>query len=251
MKKVYLIANQDQRTYDIRNWFKQNSLSHAVILTAKPAEADFFIVAGGDGALLSAIRGFRKYNKPFFGVHRGTSGALLNRIDTADELAKVLKNFSKLSLVKLRLLRADFITGRNAKKNNFYAFNDFYVKSARGNERIIGTVRGNKNFLKQEFDGDGLIISTPQGSTAYNFTAGGKILPLKSAKLAVKSICSRKDINKIISGEAITVEINRGRAVAYADHSWVIKDVKKMVARPTKETVTLAFKPGYNFKVKC
>lgn len=250
MKKVYFSANPDRRTYDVRKWFKNKNLSHVVALTAKPALADLFIVAGGDGALLSAIRQFKKYNKPFFGIHRGTSGALLNRIDTADELARVLKNFSGHSLVKLQLLKAEFITGRGISQKNFYAFNDFYLKSECGNERIIGTIRGSKRLPRQKFDGDGIIISTPQGSTAYNFTAGGEILPLKSKKLAVKSICSRTPVKAAVSSQKIIVEITRGRAVAFADHSRAIRGVKKMTVWPSPNTVTLAFKPGYEFKIK-
>jgi len=250
MKQVYLLINQDQQSRDIKSWFKEKSLSNSVKLTLKPARADWFVVAGGDGTLLRAISLFRKYNKPFFGINRGTSGFLLNQIDSAEELAKIFLNFSACKLIKLNMLRGNFWAegGRSAK--SFYAFNDFYIKASQGNDRIIGTIRGAKNFPKHEFDGDGVIISTPQGSTAYNYSAGGAIISLGANQLAIKSICAKKSLRAVVPGQAITVEIERGQATAYADHGKIMSGVKKFKVKPSRETVGLAFKPGYDFEFK-
>lgn len=250
MKQAYLLTNQDQRSRDIKKWFKEKSLSGSVKLAVNPARADFFVAAGGDGTLLRAISLFRKYNKPFFGINRGTSGFLLNKIDSAQELAKVFLNFSACKLIKLSMLRGDFIAlgGRPAK--SFYAFNDFYIKAARGNDRIVGTIRGAKNFSKHGFDGDGFIISTPQGSTAYNYAAGGAVISLNANQLAIKSICTKKSLRAVVPEQKITAEIIRGQATAYADHGKIMSGVKKFIVKPSGETVKLAFKPGYDFEFK-
>ncbi|MDP2736251.1 MAG: NAD(+)/NADH kinase [bacterium] len=84
MKQIYLLTNKDRLAEEIKKWFKGKSLSDLIRLTVSPARADFFVVAGGDGTLLRAISLFRKYNKPFFGINRGTSGFLLNQIDSAE-----------------------------------------------------------------------------------------------------------------------------------------------------------------------
>lgn len=250
MKQVYLLTNQDKRSSDINSWFKENSLNNSVKLAVNPARADWFVVVGGDGTLLRAIREFRKYNKPFFGINRGTSGFLLNQIDSAQELAKIFLNFSACKLIKLNLLKGDFFAAGARAAKSFYAFNDFYVKASRGNDRIIGTIRGAKNFPKHEFDGDGLIIATPQGSTAYNYAAGGAIISLGAKQLAVKSICAKVALRAVVPNQELTVEINRGRATAYADHGKILTKVKKFKVRPSRETVSLAFKPGYDFEFK-
>jgi NAD+ kinase len=250
VKKVYFSANRDSRANDIKKWFKEKSLNQAVKLTANPARADFFVIVGGDGALLQAIRLFRKYRKPFFGINRGTSGFLLNQIDSAEESAEVFLNFADCKLIKLNMLKGDFLTEDGRKAESFYAFNDFYVKASRGNDRIIGTIRGAKNFPKHEFDGDGIIISTPQGSTAYNYTAGGAIISLGANQLAIKSICCKKSLRAVVPDQGITVEITRGQAMAYADHSRILTKVKKFKVWPSQETVRLAFKPGYDFEFK-
>ena len=250
MKQVYLLTNQDKRSRDIAGWFKGKSLSDSVKLTVNPARADWFVAVGGDGTLLRAIDEFRKYNKPFFGVNRGTSGFLLNQIDSAEELTEVFLNFSACKLIKLNMLRGDFTAQGGRAAKSFYAFNDFYVKAAEGNDRIIGTIRGNKNFPKHEFDGDGLIISTPQGSTAYNYAAGGAIISLGANQLAVKSICAKVALRAVVPNQELTVEINRGRATAYADHGKILTKVKKFKVRSSRETVSLAFKPGYDFEFK-
>ncbi|OIP81804.1 MAG: hypothetical protein AUK20_00050, partial [Parcubacteria group bacterium CG2_30_45_37] len=181
--KIYLLTNQAGRATDIRKWFEKKNLRQAAELAVRPAQADLFIVAGGDGALLHAIRLLRKYHKPFFGINRGTSGFLLNQIGSAEELARVLKKFSSCKLIKLRLLKGRFFSGRSRRPASFYAFNDFYVKASRGNERVVGAIRGAKSFSKHIFDGDGIIIATPQGSTAYNYSAGGAILSLGAKQL--------------------------------------------------------------------
>ncbi|MFA6306761.1 MAG: NAD(+)/NADH kinase [Patescibacteria group bacterium] len=250
MKHVYLLTNQDKRNRDINRWFKEKGLSGSLKLAVNPARADWFVVAGGDGALLRAISLFRKYNKPFFGINRGTSGFLLNQIASAEELAKVFLNFSACKLIKLNMLKGEFTAAGAKQAKNFYAFNDFYIKASRGNDRIVGAIKGTKNFPKHEFDGDGVIISTPQGSTAYNYAAGGAIISLGANQLAIKSICTKKSLRAVVPDQGITVEIGRGRATAYADHSKILTNVKKVKVKPSREAVRLAFKPGYDFESK-
>ncbi len=248
MKKVYLLTSKDKPAVEVKKWFREKSLSGLVELTAKAARADLFVVAGGDGTLLHAISWFRKYNKPFFGINRGTSGFLLNQIAGREELEETLKNFNSGNLIKLHLLKGSFSNGR--KTEVFYAFNDFYVKASRGNARIIGTVRGEKNFPSHVFEGDGIIISTPQGSTAYNYAAGGALISLGAKQLAIKSICCRKPLRAVVPEQKIFVEISRGQATAYADHGRIMNGARKFKVWPSGEAVVLAFKPGYNFENK-
>ncbi|MDD4271668.1 MAG: NAD(+)/NADH kinase [Patescibacteria group bacterium] len=250
MKQAFLLTNQDKRSQEINKWFKGKGLAGLVKLVNKPAPADFFVAAGGDGTLLRAISLFRKYNKPFFGINCGTSGFLLNQIDSAEELAEVFLNFSLCKLIKLNMLQGDFIAAGSSQVKSFYAFNDFYIKATQGNERIIGTIRGDKNFPKHEFDGDGIIISTPQGSTAYNYAAGGAIISLGANQLAIKSVCAKKSLRAVVPDQGITVEIERGQATAYADHGKILTKVKKFKVKPSREAVKLAFKPGYDFELK-
>jgi NAD+ kinase len=249
MKQVYLLTNQESKSSDIKGWFKEKNSSDLVKLTLNPARADWFVVVGGDGTLLRAISLFRKYNKPFFGINRGTSGFLLNQIGSIEELAKVFLSFSKCKLIKLNMLQGEFWPSGGGSAKSFYAFNDFYIKAAQGNDRIIGSILG-MDFPKHEFDGDGIIISTPQGSTAYNYSAGGAIISLGANQLAIKSICTKIALRAVIPNQTITVEVARGRAAAYADHEKIMANVKKFKIKPSKETVRLAFKPGYDFEFK-
>lgn len=247
-RRVYLITNKSQAAKDVKKWFKRPGLKDSVQLVNSPKLAEFFIVSGGDGTLLHAIDILWKHNKPFFGIHRGTSGFLLNEIKNEKELVDVLDNFKKCKAVKLRMLKGDFWSVEEKRPKTFYAFNDFYIKSGKGNQRITGTVRGVKNFSKHFFDGDGIIISTPQGSTAYNYSAGGSIIPLGVKKLAVKSICARASLNAVVSEQKIVGQIERGLALAYSDHRKISNRVKKFEITPDAGEVALLFKPHYNFE---
>jgi len=248
MKKIYLLTAKDKQAAEVKKWFKEKSLSGFAALTDKAAKADLFMVAGGDGTLLHAISLFKRYNKPFFGINRGSRGFLLNQIAGREELEKILKNFYSCNLVKTHLLKGSFKSG--GKKKVFYAYNDIYIKASHGNARLVGAVKGEKNFPRQEFDGDGIIISTPQGSTAYNYAAGGAIISLGAKQLAIKSICARKPLRAVVPEQQISVEIIRGQATAYADHGKIISGVRKLKVWPTRESVTLTFKPGYDFEHK-
>lgn len=246
MKKVYFIANRDKRAAGVKKWFKTAELRRAICLAGTPGAADLFVVAGGDGTLLHAIRFFRKYNKPFFGVNCGARGFLLNNIDSPEELARILGNFRECRFIKTYLIKGSFSASRG--RGNFYAFNDIYIKAGKGNERICGAVRGTKNFPEQEFDGDGVIISTPQGSTAYNYAAGGAIISLDAEQLAVTSICCRRPIRAVVANQEIVLEITRGEAAVYADNRQVAAKIKKIKIYSSRQAVTLAFKKDYDFE---
>ncbi len=135
-------------------------------------EPDYNICIGGDGNFLRAVRdsGFSK--APFIGVNTGTLGFYQEILkeeldDFVDRL--VAKDYS---ISKLNLVSASYqIQGQD---HILFALNDFVVKDLK--ERVLHLDVYLDGFHLQRFAGDGLIISTPTGSTAYNFSVGGAIL---------------------------------------------------------------------------
>jgi NAD+ kinase len=143
-------------------------------------KADFLVSLGGDGTLLSLVRRSYGYHKPVVGINAGTLGFLADiTIDDVDNfLEQLLKGEYRIDD---RMMIEGCVTTKKGKKEKFFAFNDVVItrpvvsKMANINASIDGE-------WFNTYKGDGLIISTPTGSTAYNLAAGGPMMyPLTQA----------------------------------------------------------------------
>ncbi|HFB99765.1 MAG TPA: NAD(+)/NADH kinase, partial [Phaeodactylibacter sp.] len=176
---------------------------------------EIILVLGGDGTMLSAQRQYYKRNIPFLGIGFGDINFLLHRqIKQPAQLAMVLRkrNWKRLLTGGLRAY-IDTDIGRQ----NGIAFNDVYIKSANPAGMVRLQVNTNE-YQNKMVRGDGLIIASPQGSTAYNRTAGGTILPIGSGLWAVTGICTSEKFNTAVSQQQIDIDILRGPAIAVTDN---------------------------------
>lgn len=138
-------------------------------------EVDFLISVGGDGTLLSVVRRSFKYDKPVLGINLGTLGFLTDI--NMDELDKFVKDFQNKTY---RIDNRMMVQG-SLNLNSFVAFNDIVIsrKSISSMISLDAKIDG-KPF--NSYYGDGVIISTPTGSTAYNLSVGGPLVyPLTEA----------------------------------------------------------------------
>jgi NAD+ kinase len=138
-------------------------------------KSDFLVSVGGDGTLISVSRRSYKYEKPVLGIHLGTLGFLTDIM--LDELPGFIE---KLKNKEYRIDNRMMING-DTKNNCFVAFNDIVItrKSVSNMLKVDAKIDG-KAF--NSYYGDGIIISTPTGSTAYNLSVGGPLVfPLTNA----------------------------------------------------------------------
>jgi NAD+ kinase len=152
------------------------------------AEADAMVTVGGDGTLLHALSLLASAGRqvPVFGLHRGTTGFLLNAWRRPEDLELRLAAARAERVVPLRLTA---VGPDGEGRPPVLAYNEVALRrtssqSARLRLRVDGVVR------LQQLVGDGLLVATPAGSTAYNRSAGGPVLPLTSGVLPVTSICA-------------------------------------------------------------
>ncbi|MFA7084885.1 MAG: NAD(+)/NADH kinase [Arcobacteraceae bacterium] len=174
---------------EIKNAFKNANIevlldkSSAIMIEEKEGvefdllcqKSDFLVSVGGDGTLISVVRRSIEYNLPVLGVHLGTLGFLTDI--TLLELPSFLE---KLNNREYRIDHRMMIKGSTNIKS-FWAFNDIVIsrKSISNMLRVDAKIDGK---LFNSYYGDGLIISTPTGSTAYNLSAGGPVVfPLTEA----------------------------------------------------------------------
>ncbi|MDX1916847.1 MAG: NAD kinase [Rickettsiaceae bacterium] len=141
------------------------------------------IVIGGDGQMLRSMHKLHNLNIPFFGINAGSVGFLMNEQDTIN-LVLETDNLPKISLYPLHIIARDV----DGLEHNKIAFNDAtFIRSTSQAAKLEITV--NNILQMQELIADGVIISTPAGSSAYNFSAGGRIIPLETKLMCVTPIC--------------------------------------------------------------
>lgn len=145
-------------------------------------EADVVVALGGDGHILETLRRRLKDKKPVYGMNRGTVGFLMN--DFAED--GLIERLEKAEPVRIRPLvaKCETVSGANSTER---AFNEVSLirqtaQSARLKISVDGAVR------MAELLCDGIMVATPAGSTAYNLSAHGPILPINSRLLAMTPI---------------------------------------------------------------
>jgi NAD+ kinase len=149
---------------------------------ASEAEADFIVALGGDGHMLDTLRRRLKDKKPVYGMNRGTVGFLMN--DYREE--GLVERLEKAEPVRIRPLvcRAETIGGKVVTER---AFNEVsLLRQTAQTARLRVVVDGAERMA--ELFCDGVLVSTPAGSTAYNLSAHGPILPIHSRLLALTPI---------------------------------------------------------------
>jgi NAD+ kinase len=217
--------------------------------TGDPEDADIVVALGGDGFMLETLHRFMSRSVPIFGMNCGTVGFLMNRYDEVDLPAR-LANAHKERLHPL-LMIAKTVQGKTVRA---HAINEVSLlretrQTAKIGIRVDGVVR------LQELVGDGVLVATPAGSTAYNLSAHGPILPLGSAVLALTPISvfrPRHWRGAILPHSAqVTFEIHehdKRPASAVADFTEV-RDVAEVQVREDRRiSLNLLFDPEHNLE---
>ncbi|ADN09241.1 NAD(+)/NADH kinase [Sulfurimonas autotrophica] len=147
---------------------------------------DALVTLGGDGTLISTVRRSFKYDIPVFGIYAGNLGFLADiNLDELDAfVAKLVAGDYRVD--ERSILEAQFI--QNKKEVILYAFNDIVITRPSVSNMIhVETLVDSKAF--NTYYGDGVIVATPTGSTAYNLSAGGPVLFPLTNVFALTPIC--------------------------------------------------------------
>lgn len=146
------------------------------------ADADIVVALGGDGHMLDTLRRRLKDKKPVYGMNRGTVGFLMNEYREED----LPERLSKAESVRIRPLvaRSETLSGKTVTERAFNEVSLWRQTAQTSRLRII--VDGAERLA--ELFCDGVLVSTPAGSTAYNLSAHGPILPINSRLLALTPI---------------------------------------------------------------
>ncbi|MGZ5208881.1 MAG: NAD(+)/NADH kinase [Sulfuricurvum sp.] len=148
--------------------------------------SDFLVTIGGDGTLISAVRRSYSYQLPVLGIHAGKLGFLADLDFTELEVFVDKLISGDYRIDKRAMLQATIVTKHG--ENKVVAFNDIVLTRPSISKMIrLETYVDGKNF--NTYYGDGVVISTPTGSTAYNLSAGGPVLFPHTNVFALTPIC--------------------------------------------------------------
>ena len=148
---------------------------------------DIIIAIGGDGTIIHAAHFAAKYDKPILGINAGKLGFLAG---LEKQELHLLKNLfeSNYTVDKRMMLQVTHLSGEE-KKGEYHCLNDCIV--ARGASLRLCEIEANYNKGKiNTFVGDGLIVATPTGSTAYSLSAGGPVVDTEIESLILTPICT-------------------------------------------------------------
>lgn len=210
------------------------------------AQADIVVALGGDGHMLDTLRGRLKDKKPVYGMNRGTVGFLMNEY-REESLPERLE---KAESVRIRPLvaRSETMSGGTAVERAFNEVSLFRQTAQTARLRVLvdGAERMAEMFC------DGVMVATPAGSTAYNLSAHGPILPINSRLLALTPISvfrPRRWRGALLPHAAqVRIEVLEAerRPVGVAADNMETRDVTAVdIREDTGTALTLLFDPGH------
>ncbi len=211
--------------------------------------SDFLISLGGDGTLLSLVRRSYKYNKPVAGINAGNLGFLADvKIGEVDDFLEQLVNGE--CRIDERMMIRGVLSVREIDIP-FYAFNDVVVTRP-----IVSRMATIESYIEDEifniYRGDGLIISTPTGSTAYNLAAGGPVMYPLTKAFIMTPICPHSLTQRpLVMPADFTIKIKtpKERLIVVVDgqDTYELKHDEELIIRGAKNSAKLLHRRERNY----
>jgi len=176
MSKLQIISDKNPKSLKIKNLLQKIMKKNGV------KKSNFTIVIGGDGFMLQTLKKNKNSKKSFYGVNSGNYGFLMNKFSSKN----VIKNLNKAKLISIYPLEMQVKNNKNQIKKHI-AINEVSILRQSRQAASLSIYHGSKQVIKKLVS-DGVLVSTPAGSTAYNLSVHGPILSLNSKKLSISPI---------------------------------------------------------------
>jgi NAD+ kinase len=176
MTKLQIISDRNTKSFIIKN-----------LLVKKLNQEQFkkdnlIIVIGGDGFMLQTLKKNKNFKKQFYGINSGNYGFLMNKFSSKN----IIKNLSKANLVSISPLEMIVKNKKNQIRKSI-AINEVSILRQSRQAASLSIKQDSRQIIKKLVS-DGVLVSTPAGSTAYNLSVHGPILSLHSKKLSISPI---------------------------------------------------------------
>ena len=193
MVKPIIISDKNKKSLKIKS-FLLNKIKELSLIKSK-----LTIVIGGDGFMLQTLKKNKNSLKLFYGINSGNYGFLMNKFS----IKNTVKNLSKAKMISISPLEMKVKNKKGLIKKTL-AINEVSVLRQSRQAAFLSIKVGSKVIIKKLVS-DGVLVSTPAGSTAYNLSVHGPILSLNSKKLSIAPISAfrpRRWRGKIISDKS-------------------------------------------------
>ena len=176
MKNIKIISDKNLKSTRIKK------LLLKILKKNKVKRSNITIVIGGDGFMLQTLKKNQNSKNFFYGINSGNYGFLMNKFSSKN----IIKNLSKSKMVSISPLEMTVMNNKNLKKKHI-AINEVSILRQSRQAASLSINHGFRSIIKRLVS-DGVLVSTPAGSTAYNLSVHGPILNLNSKKLSISPI---------------------------------------------------------------
>ena len=193
MSKLQIISDKNKKSLQIKSLLLKN------LNKSKIAIPNITIVIGGDGFMLQTIKKNTKSEKSFYGINSGNYGFLMNKFSSKTIIKSLLKA-NKITISPLDMI----VRNNKNQTKKFLAINEVSILRQSRQAASLSVQYGSR-FVIKKLVSDGILVSTPAGSTAYNLSVHGPILSLNSKKLSIAPISPfrpRRWRGKVVSNKS-------------------------------------------------
>ena len=218
---MFIISDTNSKSLKIKSYIIK-------IFKKKPLKKiNTVIVIGGDGFMLKTLKKNKNKDKKFYGINSGNYGFLMNKFSKKN----FFNNIKKSKMISISPLQMIVKNKTNSRK--FLAINEVSIlRQSRQAANL--SIKHNSKFIMKKLVSDGILISTPAGSTAYNLSVHGPILDLNSKKISIAPISAfrpRRWSGKIVSDKSLITITNLSphkRPVSAVADNIEIRNAKKI-----------------------
>jgi NAD+ kinase len=176
MTKIQIISDKNKKSLRFKKQILKNIKFHNF------KKENLVVVIGGDGFMLQTLKKNKFSKKQFYGINSGNYGFLMNKFSSKN----FIKNLSKANMVSISPLEM-IVKNKNNQIRKSIAINEVSVLRQSRQAAFLSIKHGSRQIIKKLVS-DGVLVSTPAGSTAYNLSVHGPILSLHSKKLSISPI---------------------------------------------------------------
>jgi len=176
VSKLQVIYYKNKKSLQIKNLLIKKIKAHQF------KQDNLIIVIGGDGFMLETLKKYKNFDKKFYGINSGSYGFLMNKFSSK----KIINNLKKANLITISPLEMIVKNKNNIIKRSIAINEVSILRQSRQAASLL--IKQGKTIIIKKLVSDGVLVSTPAGSTAYNLSVHGPILSLNSKKLSIAPI---------------------------------------------------------------